>query len=63
MDQSEFPRIERVITPEMVRRYGEVNGDRNMIHYDDQAARAAGFPRAVEEELRLIWMRDVICWI
>ena len=47
MDECAFPRIERAITRGMVKRYGEINGDRNMIHYDDQAARAAGFPRAV----------------
>jgi acyl dehydratase len=43
----DFPTIARTFTPEMVARYGRVNGDRNMIHYDDAAARAAGFPRPI----------------
>jgi acyl dehydratase len=47
MDAKPFPTIRRRITAEMVALYGHVNNDRNMIHYDDAAARAAGFPRAV----------------
>lgn len=43
----EFPKIRRAITMGMVKRYGKVNGDSNMIHYDDAAARAAGFPKAI----------------
>lgn len=43
----DFPDIRRRITAEMVALYGRVNHDRNLIHYDDAAARAAGFPRAV----------------
>ena len=35
------------VTPEMVALYGRVQGDRNMIHYDEAAARAAGFPRPI----------------
>jgi len=42
-----FPTIRRKVTADMVALYGRVNNDRNMIHYDDAAARAAGFPGAV----------------
>jgi acyl dehydratase len=42
-----FPMIVRTITPETVAQYGRANGDRNMIHYDADAARAAGFPRPI----------------
>ena len=47
MAEESFPQLRRTITAEMVTLYGRVNNDRNMIHYDDAAARAAGFPRAV----------------
>jgi acyl dehydratase len=43
----EFPTPVRTFTPEMVALYGRVNGDRNMIHYDAEAAKAAGFPRPI----------------
>lgn len=43
----EFPTIRQTFTAEMVGLYGQVNGDRNMIHYDEAAARAAGFPRPI----------------
>ena len=42
-----FPTVSREITREMVALYGKVNGDRNLIHYDDAVAQAAGFPRAI----------------
>jgi acyl dehydratase len=42
-----FPTIRRTFTAEMVGLYGQVNGDRNMIHYDDSAAKAAGFARPI----------------
>jgi acyl dehydratase len=42
-----FPTIVRTFSPDMVASYGRANGDRNMIHYDDVAARAAGFPRRI----------------
>ena len=47
MDAPTFPSLRRPITADMVRLYAKVNGDRNMIHYDDDVARAAGFPRAI----------------
>jgi 3-hydroxybutyryl-CoA dehydratase len=47
MDTKEFPTIQRTFTQEMVALYGDVQGDRNMIHYDAAAARAAGFPKPI----------------
>lgn len=47
MSERPFPELHRTITREMVARYGEVNGDRNLIHYEDAVAREAGFERAV----------------
>ena len=47
MDAPSFPAIRRPITAGMVRLYSKVNGDSNMIHYDDETARAAGFPGAI----------------
>ena len=44
MPQGEFPVLRRRFSQPMVTAYGEVNEDRNMIHYDAAAARAAGFP-------------------
>lgn len=35
------------IDAEMTRAYGEVNNDANAIHYDEAAARAAGFERPI----------------
>jgi acyl dehydratase len=43
----EFPTIRQTFTAEMVGLFGQVNGDRNMIHYDEAAAQAAGFPRPI----------------
>jgi acyl dehydratase len=40
----EFPAVTVSLTPERVGRYAEVSGDRNPIHLDDDAARAAGLP-------------------
>ncbi len=42
-----FPRLRRRFTQDMVNRYGRVNEDRNLIHYDADAARRAGFSRPV----------------
>ena len=42
-----FPRLRRRFTQEMVNRYGRVNDDRNLLHYEAEAARRAGFPRPV----------------
>jgi enoyl-CoA hydratase len=42
-----FPRLRRRFTQAMVNRYGRVNEDRNLIHYDAAAAERAGFPRPV----------------
>lgn len=39
-----IPALTRRFTQEMVNAYGEVNEDRNLLHYDAAAARAAGFP-------------------
>jgi acyl dehydratase len=37
----------RLITREDVRAYAEASGDRNPLHLDDDAARAAGFPAVI----------------
>lgn len=42
-----FPHLHRRFTQDMVNRYGRVNDDRNLIHYDTAAARRAGFPRPI----------------
>lgn len=42
-----FPRLRRHFAQDMVNRYGRVNEDRNLIHYDAAAARRAGFARPV----------------
>ena len=47
MDTKQFPAMQRTFTQEMVALYGDVQGDRNMIHYDEAAARAAGFPKPI----------------
>jgi 3-methylfumaryl-CoA hydratase len=39
-----FPELSRRFTQGMVNLYGEVNEDRNMIHYDAAAAHKIGFP-------------------
>jgi len=40
----ELPTLARVVTREDLFAYGEAGGDRNPLHRDDDAARAAGFP-------------------
>jgi acyl dehydratase len=42
-----FPRLRRRFTQAMVDRYGRVNEDHNLIHYEAAAAQRAGFPRPV----------------
>lgn len=42
-----FPRLRRRFTQDMVNRYGRVNDDRNLIHYEMEAAQRAGFTRPV----------------
>jgi meromycolic acid (3R)-3-hydroxyacyl-[acyl-carrier protein] dehydratase HadB len=39
----ELPPVSRVVTREAVRAYAEASGDRNPLHLDDDAARAARF--------------------
>ena len=39
-----FPATSRRFTQEMVNAYGEVNEDRNLLHYEQAAAERAGFP-------------------
>jgi meromycolic acid (3R)-3-hydroxyacyl-[acyl-carrier protein] dehydratase HadB len=39
----ELPPVSRVVTREDVRAYAEASGDRNLLHLEDDAARAAGF--------------------
>lgn len=45
--RSEIPTLARVVTAEDVRAYAEAGGDRNPLHVDDDAARAAGFPGVI----------------
>ena len=40
----ELPTQARVVTAESVRAYADAGGDRNPLHQDEDAARAAGFP-------------------
>jgi 3-hydroxybutyryl-CoA dehydratase len=42
-----FPVVSRTFTVELVKRFGEWNNDNNMLHYDDDAAREAGFPHPI----------------
>ncbi len=44
---TELPPVPRVVTREDVRAYAEISGDRNPLHLDDDAARAAGFPGVI----------------
>ena len=44
MTAQDFPQLSRRFTQAMVNAYGEVNEDRNLIHYDLAAAKQAGFP-------------------
>jgi acyl dehydratase len=39
----ELPPVSRVVTREDARAYADASGDRNPLHLDDAAARAAGF--------------------
>jgi len=43
MSAPPFPALTREITEAMVARYGQVNGDRNMLHYEAEAAAEAGY--------------------
>ncbi len=43
----ELPGRTRLVTREDVRAYADASGDRNPLHLDDEAARAAGFPRVI----------------
>jgi acyl dehydratase len=43
----ELPTLERVVRPEDIRAYAEASGDRNPLHLDEEAARAAGFPGVI----------------
>jgi acyl dehydratase len=45
--RSEIPTLARVVTADDVRAYAEAGGDRNPLHVDDEAARAAGFPGVI----------------
>jgi acyl dehydratase len=42
-----FPALRRRFSQDMVNRYGRVNDDRNLIHYEAAAAQRAGFARPV----------------
>jgi acyl dehydratase len=44
MSPAAFPATRRRFTQEMVNAYGEVNEDRNLLHYEQAAAEQAGFP-------------------
>ena len=46
-NQPVFPHLRRRFTQDMVNRYGRVNDDRNLIHYEASAAQRAGFPRPI----------------
>jgi meromycolic acid (3R)-3-hydroxyacyl-[acyl-carrier protein] dehydratase HadB len=43
----ELPTLERVVGPEDIHAYAEASGDRNPLHLDEEAARAAGFPGVI----------------
>lgn len=43
----ELPARTRLVTREDIRAYADASGDHNPLHQDDEAARAAGFPRVV----------------
>jgi len=43
----EIAALARVVTQEDVRAYADAGGDRNPLHTDDAAARAAGFPGTI----------------
>lgn len=39
-----IPSLARVVTREDVKAYADASGDQNLLHQDDEVARAAGFP-------------------
>jgi acyl dehydratase len=43
----ELPAVERVVRREDIAEYADASGDRNPLHLDDDAARAAGFPGVI----------------
>jgi acyl dehydratase len=43
----ELPTLERVVGPEDIRAYAEASGDRNPLHLNEEAARAAGLPDVI----------------
>ena len=43
----ELPPLARTLTRDDLVRYAEASGDRNPLHLDDAAARAAGFPGVI----------------
>lgn len=43
----QLPPLTRTVTREDVKAYADASGDQNPLHQDDEAARAAGFPRIV----------------
>jgi acyl dehydratase len=43
----ELPAVERIVRREEIGDYAEASGDRNPLHLDDDAARAAGFPGVI----------------
>lgn len=45
--RADIPPLARVVTREDVRAYAEAGGDRNLLHQDEDVARAAGFPDIV----------------
>jgi acyl dehydratase len=45
--RSDVPVLSRTVTPDDVAAYAEASGDRNPLHLDDAAARAAGFPGVI----------------
>jgi len=47
MSTDALPTLSRTVTQDMVTAYGRINGDNNRLHYDADAARAAGFARPI----------------
>lgn len=72
-----FPEIVETLEQHNVDAYGRVNGDRNLIHYDADVARAEGFDgtvvhgalvaailmRACTEMFGLAWMTRGTMWV
>ncbi|GIX48579.1 MAG: hypothetical protein KatS3mg131_2790 [Candidatus Tectimicrobiota bacterium] len=48
---STLPSLSKHVTQAMINAYGQVNGDRNLIHYDGDYARARGFRDAIAHGL------------